>query len=174
MELWDIYNINREKTGRTMVRGQRMKEGDYRIMVHACIFNSQGQMLIQQRQSSKKDWPGMWDVSACGSAVSGDTSGQAAARELEEELGIKLPFENTPPHLTVNFHGIFDDIYLIEKDVDISSLSLQYDEVKDVKWADIDEIFKLIDDGAFIPYHKSLITLFFDMRSTYGTVNRKK
>ena len=170
MELWDIYDINHIKKGKTVVRGDRIEEGDYRIMVHICIFNSEGKMLIQHRTSTKDCWPGLWDLSAGGSAVSGDTSGKAAEREAFEEIGVKLDLENTLPHLSVNFNRGFDDIYLVEKDIDINSLVLQKEEVTEVKWADADEICRLIDEKVFIPYHKNLIRLFFDMRKSYGAI----
>ena len=53
MELWDIYDKDRNKTGRTMKRGEPMKDGDYHLVVHICIFSSDGKMLIQQRQPFK-------------------------------------------------------------------------------------------------------------------------
>ena len=84
MELWDLYDENRVKLGKTMVRGEKQPAGVYRIVVHACIFNSQGQMLIQQRQPFKSGWSNMWDVTVGGSAVSGDTSCTAVERELFE------------------------------------------------------------------------------------------
>ena len=58
MELFDLYTADRVKTGKTMVRGEPVPEGCYRIVVHICIFNEQGQMLIQQRQPFKRGWPG--------------------------------------------------------------------------------------------------------------------
>ncbi len=90
MEIWDIYDVNRNKTNRTMVRGESFNEGDYHLVVHVCIFNSKGEMLIQQRQPFKSGWPNMWDFTASGSAVSGDTSQMAAEREVDEELGLKI------------------------------------------------------------------------------------
>ncbi len=173
MELWDIYDINRNMTNKTMVRGDEMKEGDYHLVVHVCIFNSKGEMLIQQRQPFKKGWSNMWDVTVGGSAVQGDTSQMAAERELFEELGLKLDLTNIRPHLTINFIRGFDDVYLIEKDVDINQLTLQYEEVQTVKWATREEILFLIEEGKFIPYYPSLINLFFDMRKQYGNVERK-
>lgn len=53
-ELWDIYTKDRIKTGRFHVRGQKMQEGDYHLVVHVCIFNSKSEMLIQQRQPFKE------------------------------------------------------------------------------------------------------------------------
>lgn len=46
-------------------------------------------------------------------------------RELEEEIGLKLDLSNTRPHLTVNFDEGFDDIYLVEADIDLDELTLQ-------------------------------------------------
>ncbi len=173
MELWDVYTKDRIKTDRTMIRGEKILSGDYHLVVHACIFNSKNEMLIQQRQPFKSSWGNMWDITVGGSAVSGDNSQTAIQREVYEEIGLKLDFENILPHITLNFNQGFDDIYLIEKDIDITKLKLQYEEVQAVKWATIDEIYKMLNEGKFIPYYKSLIQLFFDMKSNYGAHQKK-
>lgn len=172
MELWDVYNIDRIKSGKTMLRGDEFKNGEYHLVVHACIFSTKNQMLIQQRQPFKYGWSNMWDITVGGSATKGDTSQSAIERELFEEIGLKIDLQNVRPHLTINFDVGFDDIYLIEKDVDLNLLKLQYEEVQGVKWATIDEILEMIDRGEFIPYHKNLIRLFFDMRKKYGCINK--
>lgn len=168
MELWDVYNRDKTKTGKTMVRGEKIEKGSYRLVVHACIFNSKGEMLIQQRQPFKSGWPNMWDITVGGSAISGETSQTAIEREIFEEIGLKIDLQNIQPHLTINFDTGFDDVYLIEREIDIKDIVLQYEEVKKVEWATLDEILQKIDNGIFIPYHKSLIQLFFDMRKNYG------
>ena len=168
MELWDVYNRDRTKLNKTMVRGDKFESGSYHLVVHACIFNSKGEMLIQQRQPFKSGWPNMWDITVGGSAIAGDTSQTAIEREVFEEIGLKIDMQNIRPHLTVNFDRGFDDIYLIEKEVDINEFKLQYEEVQQVKWATIDEIYQKLDEGIFIPYYKSLIKLLFDMRKQYG------
>ena len=73
-ELWDLYTKDREKTGETHRRADKLPQGKYHLAVHVCIFNSKNELLIQQRKPFKKDWPNMWDVSAAGSAVAGDSS----------------------------------------------------------------------------------------------------
>lgn len=168
MELWDVYNSDKTKSNKTMVRGEKFEKDAYHLVVHACIFNSQGEMLIQQRQPFKSGWPNMWDVTAGGSAVSGETSQAAIERELFEEIGLKIRLENVQPHLTINFDVGFNDIYLMEREININDLVLQYEEVQQVKWATLDEIFQKLDEGIFIPYYKSLIQLFFDIRKQYG------
>ena len=131
MELWDVYDENRIPAGRTMVRGEPVLDGDYHLVVHVCIFNGKGEMLIQQRQPFKKGWSNMWDITVGGSAVKGDTSRAAAEREVFEELGLKIDLNGIRPRLTVNFDGGFDDIYCIDLNVDISKLNRDFTELAD-------------------------------------------
>lgn len=172
MELWDVYDINRNKTNRTWVRGEKLQPGNFHLVVHVCIFNSNGDMLIQQRQPFKEGWPNLWDLTVGGSAITGDTSQTAAERELYEEIGLKLDFQQVRPHLTINFEHGFDDIYLIEENVQLHTLALQYEEVQNVKWASKEEILTMIQNREFIPYYESLIHLLFDSRKQRGTIRR--
>ena len=167
MELWDIYDKNRIKTGKTIERGE-LPNGIYHLVVHVCIFNSKNEMLIQQRQTFKEGWPNMWDITVGGSAIVGDTSQSAAERELFEEIGYKVNLTDIRPHLSINFERGFDDYYLIEENIDIRELHLQYEEVQGVKWATKNEILQMIDAGEFIPYYENLIELLFDIRKKYG------
>lgn len=105
-----------------------------------------------------------------GSAVAGDTSQQAAARELFEEIGLRHDFEGVRPHLTSHFDEGFDDIYLIERDVDLSSLVLQQEEVQGVAWATEEEIIARIQAGTFIPYHEGLVSTLFALRKQRGNI----
>ncbi|MDO5714548.1 MAG: NUDIX domain-containing protein [Tissierellia bacterium] len=172
MEHWDLYDKNRIKMGKPLRRGKRLPKGRYRLVVHVCIFNSKDEMLIQQRQPFDHSWGNLWDFSAGGSASSGNTSQKAIERELYEELGIRLSFKGKRPSLTVPFEELFDDIYIMEKEIKLEELKLDPKEVQDVKWASLSEILKMIDKGTFIPYHKSLIELLFAMRKHPGTHTR--
>ena len=172
MEMLDLYTKDRVRTGKTIVRGTKIPQGFYRLVVHVCIFNSKGEMLIQQRQPFKNGWSNLWDITVGGSAIAGDTSQTAAEREVLEEIGYPLSLEGVQPSLTINFSNGFNDIYLVHRDIDIASLKLQYEEVQAVRWAAMEDIFRLIDEGVFIPYHKSLIELVFFMRTHDGTHTR--
>ena len=173
MELFDLYDKNRNLIGKTIERGKPLPENCYRLVVHICVFNSKGEMLIQQRQPFKKSWSNLWDISVGGGVVSGETSQIGASRELKEELGIDYCFENEQPILTVNFDNGFDDYYVILKDIEISELSLQYEEVQRAKWATANEIVNMIEEDTFIPYHKALIKLLFSMRNKKGAHTRE-
>ncbi len=170
MELWDVYDMNRDKTGKTMLRGEPFEDNAYHLVVHVCVFNAKGEMLIQQRQSFKEGWPNKWDITAGGSATKGDTSQTAAERELFEEIGLKIDLHNIRPHMAINFNHGFHDIYLIEKEVDLKKLVLQPEEVQKVKWASKEEILFMIENREFVPYYPSAILLLFDLRKKYGWI----
>jgi isopentenyldiphosphate isomerase len=168
MEFLDLYTLHRCTTGEVIERGMKIPPENFHLVIHVCIFNSRGQMLIQQRQPFKKGWPNMWDITVGGCALAGEISQEAAMREISEELGLDIDLARKRPSLTVNFEVGFDDIYLIKKEVDLEDLSLQSSEVKSVKWATKEEILQLINSGEFIPYHKSLVDLFFVLKDNAG------
>lgn len=168
MEYFDLYTKDRIRTGITIPRGSSVPRGYYRLVVHVCVFNSAGKLLIQQRQSCKKSWPNMWDMTAGGSVMAGESSTDAAEREFFEEIGYKIHLGNKIPSVTLYFSEGFNDVYIIQKDIDLTNVNLQYNEVRSVKWATKDEILNMIDKKYFIPYHKSLIELLFFMKSQYS------
>ena len=107
MELWDLYDRDRTPTGEVHQRGKPVPAGRYHLVVHVVIFNSRGEMLIQQRQPFKEGWPNLWDVTVGGSAVAGDTSRTAAQRETLEELGLVIDLSGELPRMTLPFDSGF-------------------------------------------------------------------
>lgn len=165
-ELWDLYTKDREKTGKLHRRGDEMKDGEYHLVIHVCIFNSKNQLLIQQRQPFKEGWPNMWDVTVGGSALQGENSFQAAERELFEEIGLKLDLSDTRPNFTINFPQGFDDYYILEHEVDLTALRLQEEEVQAVRWVSKEEVLRMQEEGAMIPYW--FLDKLFEIRGTFG------
>lgn len=169
MEIIDVYDRHRNKL-RTAARGEKLGENEYRLVIHVCIFNSKGQLLIQKRQSFKKSWSGLWDVTVGGGVQAGESSADAAERELYEELGIRYSFADTRPSVSVSFASGFDDYFIIEREVELDTLKLQYEEVEKAEWADKDRVLSMISDGSFIPYHRGFVEWLFDMRKNLGTI----
>lgn len=165
-ELWDLYTRDREKTGVLHRRGDELKEGEYHLVIHVCIFNSKNQLLIQQRQPFKEGWPNMWDVTVGGSALQGESSFQAAERELFEEIGLKLDLSDIRPNFTINFPQGFDDYYILEREVDLTKLSLQEEEVQAVRWVSKEEAMRMQEEGAMIPYW--FLDKLFEIKGTFG------
>ena len=168
MELWPLYDADRRPLGREMVRGEKHPDDTYTTVVHICMFNARGEMLLQQRQPFKDGWSNMWDITVGGSAVSGENSREAAHRELLEEMGIDYDFSDARPALTMNLPHIFDDFYLIDGECEPETLHLQPEEVQTARWGTREDIHRMIDEGTFIPYHKSFIDFLFDMHRLGG------
>ncbi len=168
MELWDLFDKNRNSLNKTMVRGDKILTNCYKITVYICIFNDNNEMLICQRTKNKKTYPNYWDFSAAGSAITGETSEQAIKRELKEEIGIDLHSENLTPKLTVYSDDAFNDIYTYKMDVSLTDLVFQKEEVKDAKWATKQEIISMIKNNTFIPFRANLIDLLFEMQVSRG------
>ena len=167
MELWDLYDKQRRPLSRTVVRGEKIPDGCYRLVITVCIFDRVGRMLIQRRHPEKYGWGGLWDISVGGSVISGEDSSTAAERELYEELGLCFPLKGERPKVSFSFREGFIDAYLLVTDeIPLDSLKLQPEEVVDARYATRDEIHAMIDGGEFIPYDKSVIDLVFFMRDT--------
>ncbi len=152
MELLDVYNERHERTGRTVARNGEVFHGERLLVVHACVFNSRNEMLIQRRQMSKDRYPGCWDLSAGGFVLSGEDSSDAVQRELREEIGLQIARETMTFLFTEPFSYVLDDYYLVRFETDPSLLSLQTEEVSAVKWASEEEVEAMIADGRFVDY----------------------
>ena len=57
------------------------------------IFNSQGELLLQQRSQEKRLWGLYWSNTCCSHPRKGETYEQATMRRLQEELGLKAPLK---------------------------------------------------------------------------------
>ena len=172
IEEWELYDGANAPSGRRIMRGEDIPEGYRHMVVHICVFNSGGELLIQRRQPFKSGWPGMWDVTVGGSAVAGESCRRTAERELAEEIGYARSFEGVAPDITFTLDGVIDNIYIVHGDVDIDSLALQPEEVAEIRWASCDEILSMIDSGEFIPYEKSLISMLFFL-SGHGSLHTR-
>ena len=89
MEYFDLYNKDGQKLNKKVLRGTKLKEDEYHIVVNVWIKNKEHHYLIQQRNKLSDRHPFMW-AATDGSAVAGDSSIITALKETYEELGISL------------------------------------------------------------------------------------
>ena len=167
MELVDLYDENRIPLGKTAERYAKKKHGEYRMVVHVCIFNSLGQLLIQQRSKEKTAWANLWDVSIGGGVDAGETSRQGAQREVREELGYDLDLIGVRPAVTVNFSDGFDDFFVVTRDLRLEELRLQAEEVSAVRWATLEEVLSMLESGEFLPYPAGFLRFLFEARGEF-------
>lgn len=152
MEFWDIYDINKKKTGKTTPRlGCKLENGEYHIVVNAIIINSQRKILVSKRAEYKPHGL-MWELSG-GSITVGETSIEGMIRELKEELGVKFEEKDGVLYKTVRRDdppADFKDLWLFKKDVDMREITFPDGEAIDAKWVSIDEFEKMVENKELI------------------------
>ena len=166
MEYLDIYDENRKWLGYSRPRGASYMPGEYHLIVHVCLMNERGEMLIQQRSDSVAKWPGMWDLTIGGHVLAGETPEQAAVREVQEELGLQIILSEAGT-VEMTIQNRLDTIFVVpvkcvrEYDGDaehlLKNLVLQEEEVKAVRWASIEEIRSMIENRRFLGYPMDII-----------------
>lgn len=158
MELWDIYDSNKQKTGRTMKRNDWcLKEGEYHLTVLGVVVRPDGKFLITQRVMTKSWAPGWWEVSG-GGVMAGEDSADAVKREVLEETGLDV--SNCEGGYLFSYHrenpgegdNYFVDIYRFVMDFDESDVKIQKEEAAGFKLATAEEIKELAAQGIFLHY----------------------
>ncbi len=107
------------------------------------IFNSKGQMLLQQRALHKYHSGGLWTNACCSHPGPGEETQAAAQRRLREELGFEVPVEKVFDFLYKKEfdNGLteheFDHVYAGEYD---HHIEINANEVMDFCYKDMQEI----------------------------------
>lgn len=161
-EIWDIIDQNGKKTGKTAVRGRfNLNPGEYHLVVHIWIVSSDNKILIQKRSKRKKLMPGEWAATG-GAAITGETSFDAASRELFEEMGIKSNQQNLKKLLRIKRRNSLLDVWMIVTDTPIAELKLQFAEVEDARWVTKQELNDMILNGDFHNYGREYFSKVFE------------
>ena len=155
-EYWDIYDINRYKTGRTMKRNDwHMKEGDCYISVLGVVRRSDGKFLITQRVMTKEWAPGWWEIPG-GAVKAGESSLEAGIREVREETGLDVSGKKGgyqfSYHRENKGQNYIVDIYRFDMDAGEEDLRLQKEETMEGKFASLEEIKEIAAKGEFLHY----------------------
>ena len=158
MELWDIYDSNKQRTGRTMKRNDWcLKDGEYHLTVLGVVVRPDGKFLITQRVMTKVWAPGWWEVSG-GAAQAGEDSQDAVKREILEETGLDVTgceggylftYHRENPGKGDNY---FVDVYRFIKDFDEKEVKPQEEETLGFQLATAQEIKAIADQGIFLHY----------------------
>jgi isopentenyldiphosphate isomerase len=151
MELWDILDAEGNKTGRTIVRGEQLQDGECHLVVHIWILNDKGEFLIQKRADHLTLMPGLWAATG-GSVVAGEDGRTAAIREAKEELGLDVDENNFTKLRTIKRQNNFAEVWLVKQNVSIEDLILQVEEVSEAKWVNKEELQGMVKAGVFHNY----------------------
>ena len=107
------------------------------------IFNSKGELLLQQRALSKYHSPGLWTNTCCSHPRQGESLAEATARRLQEEMGMSCEMHEVftfiykaPVGLGLTEHE-FDHVWFGQSD---ATPIINTDEVESWKYMNLDDI----------------------------------
>ena len=142
-ELRDLYDVNSNKTDKTYHKGDQIPKGYYPMVVMTVIRNSKGEFLMQKRTPSKG---GDWGVTG-GHPKSGETPIEGMITEVKEELGLDFK-ENDFIEYDSGCDGTdCYKMYYVTKDIDISDITIQKEELTEVRWFTMEELKNMVKTG---------------------------
>lgn len=131
------------------------------------IFNSENELMLQQRASDKYHSPNLWTNTCCSHQRSGESNIQAGTRRLYEEMGFttslkeitsfiyKAPFDNglTEHELDHIMVGYYNEDPVINSD-----------EVEDWKWMKIEDVKKdiILNPDLYTAWFKIIFKNFYN------------
>lgn len=146
MELWDAYDEDLNKIkNMALIRGERIPNGIFHLVCDIIVKHTDESYLLMQRDS-RKNFGGMWEATAGGSALQNETPLQCAIRELREETGIYArDLIEVGRVIDYNNNSIYVE-FLCVTNCDKDSVTLQPGETIAYKWVSKDELVAMKKD----------------------------
>ncbi len=156
MEYFDVIDSHGDFTNEIASRKECHEKGLWhKAIVVQIISTDNKRVLLQKRSANKRMWPNLWDVSSGGHVLTGELGYQAGIREAKEELGVDLKrdelefigattSENIQKDI-INRH--YNEYYIVHKDIDLNDITIQEDEVQEVKWFNVEELKKRVNNN---------------------------
>ncbi|MCM1187866.1 MAG: NUDIX hydrolase [bacterium] len=136
MEIWDAYDRNMNKIeGVSLVRGEPLPEGCFHLVSEVIVRHRDGTWLLMQRDAGKH-FGGMWEATAGGSALQGESPLDCAVRELWEETGILSKKLIEIGRVLHYGHKAIYVEYLCHTDIDKNGIVLQAGETAAYQWVE--------------------------------------
>jgi isopentenyldiphosphate isomerase len=155
LEYFDVLDCTGKKTGQVISRDEAHKTGAWHGAFHCLIiYEREGRSyaLFQKRSPDKKIAPRKYDVSVGGHYVAGEDAAVAGPREIKEELGLDVRFEDllslgrrvfvycSAPNVV---EQEIQDVFFLSRAVEPRTLALQQEEVDGVLETEVDEGIRL-------------------------------
>ena len=145
MEFNDVYDKNRNLTGRLHRRGTRWRLGEFGLVVCVWVYDGKGNLLLTRRAPGKS-FAGTWENSG-GAVKAGETSRAAIARELFEETGIRAGEEEFEFLCADRDRNTHYDFYCLKRTTPLTEIVLLPGETDGVQWASMEDVREMVKNG---------------------------
>lgn len=152
VEMWDLYDKNRNPLGKLHERGKPLNKGEFHIVVDIISINKEGKILVTKRHPNKH-FGNSWEVTG-GSVIAGEVSIIGAVRELAEETGLVVE-ENELDYrgqILSNRSGCIHEFYVYKGDFSEKDIVLQEGETTDFKLVTPEEFLLMKNSGELLEF----------------------
>jgi len=156
MEYFDVLDEFGNKTGKTKLRSEVHRDGDWHKSVHIWIINDNKEILLQRRCATKDSHPNMLDISSAGHLTAGDDSLEGAIREIKEELNLDvnkndLIFIKTVKNISRPredfINNEFADMYMLRTNKKIEDMKFQEDEISEIMYVPYEKFKEMVNNN---------------------------
>ena len=163
VELLDVCHEDGSPAGYVASRDYVHWKGLWHTTVHIWVVEKDEEgspsLLLQLRSADRRLYPSCWDISSAGHIPAGEDALHGAVREVGEELGLRIRPEDLAyiGTMKMTYDDDYDEgyhdreycrLYLLRREVDVSSMNLQEAEVEQVMTMRYDDIVKAVGDGS--------------------------
>ncbi len=172
-EYFDVLDGHGHKTGRTKLRREVHRDGDWHRAIEVFLVNKQREVLLQKRCATKDSWPNFWDFSCGGHVMAGDDVMSTVFRELEEELDFHLQPRDILIYVGTDQSSVrtapdfinnsFNEVFIILADRQLKDFTFQKSEISDLKYVPLEELRHMVQDrhSDLIVPHTQIYPQFF-------------
>ena len=155
MELLDVYNDEGVKIDKVVQRGDvgSLLPGEHIAVAIIYIENDEGKFLMQKTSREKG---GLYS-STGGHVDHGEKPIDTIKREVEEELGINIDDDTIIDLGYLLFDLPIRFVFYLKKNIDLSEVKIQDEEVDSVSYMSVDDIKKKLSDGLMHEAHYKVL-----------------
>ena len=150
MEYLELYDKNKNKLNKTIIRGNyNFKDNEHILISVIFIENKNNEYLIEYTSKEKNSI-----YSSVGGHVSkGSNELDTIIKEIYEEIGLKVLKSDITYIKDITLNTPIYSLYFLKKDIDINKLKLQSEEVESISFLTKDKILELINNNKFLKSH---------------------
>jgi isopentenyl-diphosphate delta-isomerase len=144
-----LVNENNEVLG-LMPKMEAHEKGLLHRAISILLYNSKGEMLIQQRAKTKYHWPLIWSNAVCSHPRENEDFQDAAQRRLKEELNITCSLKEVYRFI---YKAKDEQTGLIEHEYDVvykgqfdGEIPFNPNEIESIRWIALDSLSQDIED----------------------------
>lgn len=170
-EIIDILDSDGNTTGKTSLKSVAHQKGLFHATVHIWFYTTDKQILLQKRSANKNTFPNLWDISVAGHIAAGEKIENAAIREIEEEIGLRIHKnelqkigvkKSTVKHKNGIIDNQFHHIFIVKLTCKLTELKKQKEEVAELQLVDLFLLKNPKQIKNLVPRHQSYYSFVYN------------